>query len=553
MQSLRLQISERQGSFAVLLQSTKHLFLDLQTLEPEVRAWVEQSSKEGNWSPNSLSSTLAWFKDGLKARSITRDLKWGTPVPKPGYDEKVFYVWFDAPIGYISITACATPDWEKWWKNPEDVELTQFMGKDNVPFHCLIFPSTLIATRQPWTLLKKISTTDWLNYEAGKFSKSRNLGVFGDSVQTTGIPVEVWRYYLLANRPESGDSVFLWEDLAAKNNAELNDNLGNYINRALKFCADKYQAVLPGQNVLADIDKDLIAAVNKEVQIYLNALEEIKLKEGLKACMRISSLGNVYLQHCEPWKLIKTDRARCDTVVNINVQLAYLLATLLEPYLPSTSRTILTQLDAPLRGFPDEGDAWESRLAPGHKVGSPAPLFRKIAPEEIQKLQARFRGVVSEKFPADLRVGVIEEVENHPNPEAEKLYKLSIRVDTSTVRTIVSGLREHYSPADLQGRRVVVLCNLKTQKFKGVASQGMVLVSEKEGKMELLGAPDDAPPGASVLPTGQTFEAPARFDVKEFAKLGLSTQGGVATFGQKPLVTAGHPIVTKVVVDGLIK
>jgi methionyl-tRNA synthetase len=255
----------------------------------------------------------------LKARCITRDLRWGTPVPRDGYEEKVFYVWFDAPIGYISITACASDEWQAWWKN-ENVELVQFMGKDNVPFHTVIFPSTLIATRDGWTLLSNISTTEYLNYEGDKFSKSRGVGVFGDAVQSTNIPAEIWRYYLLSNRPESQDSNFLWHDFQAKNNNELLKNLGNYINRALKFVDENYDRVVPQLLVdsLSDADRELFEKVNRNVLAYIKALDEIKIKDALRIVMAISALGNGYIQANEPWVLVKTDPARYTTRTNMH-------------------------------------------------------------------------------------------------------------------------------------------------------------------------------------------------------------------------------------------
>jgi len=227
-----------------VIKETKHLFLDLPTIAPELEKWVEESSVKGGWSNNSIQTTKTWLKQGLKPRCITRDLKWGVSVPLAGYENKVFYVWFDAPIGYISITANYTSGWEQWWKNQENVKLVQFMGKDNVPFHTVIFPSTLIGSQDNYTLLHHISTTEYLNYEAGlMFSKSRGTGVFADAARETRILPEVWRYYLLINRPEQSDTEFNWEDLATKINNELVANLGNLCNRSLKFIYDKFDKV----------------------------------------------------------------------------------------------------------------------------------------------------------------------------------------------------------------------------------------------------------------------------------------------------------------------
>ncbi|KAJ9701153.1 hypothetical protein PVL29_006479 [Vitis rotundifolia] len=219
------------------IRDTNHLFLELPLLKDKLEEYINHMSVAGSWSQNAIQATHAWLKEGLKPRCITRDLKWGVPVPHEKFKDKVFYVWFDAPIGYVSITSCYTPDWEKWWKNPENVELYQFMGKDNVPFHTVMFPSTLLGTSENWTLMKTISVTEYLNYEAGKFSKSKGVGVFGNDAKDTNIPVEVWRYYLLTNRPEVSDTLFTWVDLQAKLNSELLNNLGNFINRVLSFIA----------------------------------------------------------------------------------------------------------------------------------------------------------------------------------------------------------------------------------------------------------------------------------------------------------------------------
>lgn len=226
-----------------IVRKSDHIFIDLAKIQPSLEKWVEKSSR--NWSTNSTQVTNGWLKSGLKQRCITRDLKWGTPVPLEGYEKKVFYVWFDAPIGYISMTASYTDEWEKWWKNPNQVNLYQFMGKDNIPFHTVIFPSSLIGSQQNWTMLDHISTTEYLNYEDGKFSKSRGVGVFGDNAMNIGIPSEIWRYYLLSIRPEKSDSVFTWTDFAAKNNNELLQNIGNLCNRTFKFIDSKFNRVIP--------------------------------------------------------------------------------------------------------------------------------------------------------------------------------------------------------------------------------------------------------------------------------------------------------------------
>jgi methionyl-tRNA synthetase len=260
------------------------------------------------------------LKEGLKGRCITRDLKWGTPIPLEEYSNKVFYVWFDAPIGYLSITAgYAENDWEKWWKDPENVQLYQFMGKDNITFHSVIFPCSLLGTHDPYTMLHHISTTEYLNYEIDektgkpkKFSKSRSTGVFGDDAMKTGIPSEVWRYYLLVNRPEQQDTVFLWNDFMAKNNSELLANLGNFSNRLLKFLASAtFGGKVPAASADHQEDKKFIASLYAKYEEYHELMEQVKLKDGIRVCMAYSSLCNSYIQDNKPWDLAKTDLARC--------------------------------------------------------------------------------------------------------------------------------------------------------------------------------------------------------------------------------------------------
>jgi methionyl-tRNA synthetase len=313
---------------APVLRSTEHLFLDLPGLRGRLHEWIEGASSRGGWSSNARQVTAAWLRDGLKPRCITRDLKWGVGVPHAGFEDKVFYVWFDAPIGYISITAAYTPRWERWWRAPEDVELVQFLGKDNIPFHTVVFPGSLLATGDRWTLLERISVTEYLNYEGGKFSKSRNTGVFGDDARDTGIPADVWRYYLLATRPEQSDSEFRWADLAARNNNELLKNLGNFCHRVLDFvassCGGRVPAVAASSAGLTECTA-LGEKLRTLVDLYVEHLEQARLREGLKVAIAVSSLGNAFLTSCEPWKRIKVDLAGAAAHLAASVGLVRLL------------------------------------------------------------------------------------------------------------------------------------------------------------------------------------------------------------------------------------
>lgn len=246
-------------------KKTKHTFILLDKLQPAVEKWSKESHEKGHWSENGINITNAWLKEGLKPRGITRDLKWGTAVPLPGYEDKVMYVWFDACIGYVSITATYTKQWEKWWRNPEQVKLYQFMGKDNVPFHTVVFPCSQLGTKEKWTMLNHISTTEYLNYERGKFSKSRGIGVFGSSAKETGISADVWRYFLLLRRPETSDTEFEWDGFIAANNNELVANFGNFVNRILKFVNSEktYDSVIPAKPSLSD------AALSSRIQQHI--------------------------------------------------------------------------------------------------------------------------------------------------------------------------------------------------------------------------------------------------------------------------------------------
>ncbi|KAJ6751331.1 hypothetical protein OIU85_001826 [Salix viminalis] len=508
--------------------------------------YIETTSVAGGWSQNAIQTTNAWLKEGLKSRCITRDLKWGVPVPLEEFKDKVFYVWFDAPIGYVSITSCYTPDWEKWWKNPENVELYQFMGKDNVPFHTVMFPSTLLGTGENWTLMKTISVTEYLNYEAGKFSKSKGVGVFGNDAKDTNIPVEVWRYYLLTNRPEVSDTLFTWSDLQAKSNNELLNNLGNFINRVLSFLAKPpgsgYGSVIPdapdaGSHPLTN---KLAEEVGKYVEQYLEAMEKVKLKQGLKTAMSISSEGNAYLQESQFWRLYKEDLPSCSIVVKTSLGLVYLLACLLEPFMPSFSVEVFKQLNLPPQKRP-----WEI-LPAGHKIGTPEPLFKELKIEEVEDYRKKFAGSQADRLEReeagkaaklaeelkkkatvgrkkqqakklageaksrstveqeisitrlDIRVGLIKKAQKHP--DAESLYVEEIDLGEGDCRTVVSGLVKYIPLEEMQNRKVCVLCNLKPANMRGIKSEAMVLAASNSDhtKVELVDPPQSAAVGERV-------------------------------------------------------
>lgn len=280
-----------------------------------------------SWTHNARVITKSWLKEGLKPRCVTRDLKWGVPVPMEGFENKVFYVWFDAVLGYISITSRYTKEWKQWWQ-PEDkdikIDLFQFMAKDNVPFHSVVMPSMLIAMKEKFTKVTSVMATEYLNYEDGKFSKSRGLGVFGNDAQDTGIPADVWRYYLAAIRPEAQDSSFSWNDLVARNNSELLNNLGNFINRALVFCEKNFNSTI-SEIQLTNVEYNLLALINREIKGYILCMEKAKLRDGVRHTMSVSRHGNQYLQSQQPWVLLKgsdEDKKRAATIISFSCNIA---------------------------------------------------------------------------------------------------------------------------------------------------------------------------------------------------------------------------------------
>ena len=383
-------------------RSTKHLYIRLDTLSDKLIPWFNDAVRHG-WSANAVAITKSWIDKGLLPRAITRDLRWGVPVPEvegldaEEYKNKVFYVWFEACIGYASITKTYTDKedldgrkWEQWWKNPEDVELYQLMGKDNVPFHSIFFPGSQLGEGGTWTQVKHLSATDYLNYEGGKFSKSRGIGVFGTNARDTGIDADIWRFYLLSRRPESGsDTEFKWEEFVSANNNELLKNLGNLAQRVIKFCHAKMGGIVPQYRILKQHQAD----VNALLRTYIAHLEAVRLRPGLLIILQIASLGNKLLQDNNlNNQLFAEEPERCNTVVGIALNHIHLLASLLFPYMPKTAETIFNQLgvDANAR-IPDSWDA--SNLKSGHALGqAPSPLFANIPAAKIEEWREAYGG-----------------------------------------------------------------------------------------------------------------------------------------------------------------
>lgn len=554
-------------------RKTKHLFINLPGIEPELAKWIDIASEKGEWSDNTTKIARSWLKEGLKRRCITRDLKWGVPVPLAGYENKVFYVWFDAPIGYISITANLTDKWEAWWLGgagsagaedgkSRDVRLYNFIGKDNVPFHAVIFPSTLMGTKKPWTLVHHISTTEFLNYEGGKFSKSRNTGVFGDDAKNTGIAPDAWRYYLLSNRPESADTDFTWSDFCDKNNSELLANLGNLVNRTLVFVKNNFEGKVP-EGALNDADKAFLAIQEKLASDVTADLEKVKLRDGIHKAMAFSKSANKYFQDNKPWELVKSDKLRAAAAMSVLLQQVRDLAILTEPYLPFTSAEIFRQLNMPQAKWAEIGKPLQS----GHAIGEPKALYRKIEQKEIDALKAKFAGKAAEKpftfSDLDLEVGEILSVEKHP--DAEKLFVEKVRLGDG-VRQIVSGLAGHYFPEELVGKKVVIVKNLAPAKLRGVDSEGMLLAAEgrehvpqkvqkgsaeEEDVVEVLFCPGGEV-GQKVLRKGEKNEPKKTITFKEFGKVKIEVKDFAVVCDGKPLAHGNGEIRMTNMKEGVV-
>ncbi len=489
-----------------IFKKSRHLFIDLPALADELEKWIEKNKNK--WSENARTMTEAWLKNGLEPRCITRDLKWGIKVPLKGYENKVFYSWFDAPIAYISITKENRDDWKEWWKNPKEVSLVQFMGKDNIPFHTILFPASLIGTKEKWTLLDKMSVNEYLNYESGMFSKSRHIGVFGDDAIKTGIKADVFRYYLMINRPEKTDTEFSWQDFKDKNNHELVANFGNLVNRTLSFIHRFFNGVVPESDVKSNsFIREWHEALKKIDKFYA----ELELKKALRAVMELSKKGNKFFQDAEPWKSLKEQKTKDALFILVN--LVKDLAVLISPFMPDAAESIRHKLGLKELKWDDLGNL---SIKPGKKILQGSLLFRKITEDEIKKLQDKFSGEKKETpfNKLDLRVAEIIEAKQHEN--ADKLYVLKLNLGNSK-RQIVSGIKEWYTLEELPGKKIVIVANLEPANLRGEISNGMLLAAMKGNDMKILEAPNSKP-GARVFVEGSK-QGKKKIKIKEFKEV----------------------------------
>ena len=472
-----------------VLKETKHWYLPLDQYEPWLREWILEGHQE--WKPNVYGQVKSWIDGGLQPRAVTRDLDWGVPVPVEGTDGKVLYVWFDAPIGYISATKELTEDWETYWKDPE-TRMLHFIGKDNIVFHCIIFPSMLKA-EGTYNLPENVPANEFLNLENDKISTSRNWAVWlHEYLEEFPGKEDVLKYVLTANAPETKDNDFTWKDFQARNNNELVAILGNFVNRALVLTNKYYDGVVPALGELSDYDKEALAEIGKIKAEVEKSIDNFRIRESLKNAMDLARLGNKYLADEEPWKVVKTDPERVKTIMNICLQITANLTICLEPFLPFS-------MDK-LRGFLNlEKMDWEhfgstELLVVGHKVNKPELLFEKIEDAtidaQIQKLldtkkandaanavakPAKENCSFDDFMKMDIRTGTILEAELVP--KTKKLLKL--KIDTGIdQRTVVSGIAEYYEPENIIGKQVSILVNLEPRKIRGIESQGMILMAE---------------------------------------------------------------------------
>jgi len=501
-------VSTISGSQPVL-KETKHWYLPLDKYEPWLQEWILEEHKE--WKPNVYGQCKSWLDQGLHPRAVSRDLDWGIPVPVEGADGKVLYVWFDAPIGYISATKELTPEWEKYWKD-EETRMVHFIGKDNIVFHCIVFP-TMLKAEGTYILPDNVPANEFLNLENDKISTSRNWAVWLHEylVDFPG-KQDVLRYVLCANAPENKDNDFTWKDFQNRNNNELVAILGNFVNRAIVLTQKYFDGKVPEVTYLMDSDIAVLKEIGKIGKSVEQSLEQFRFREAIKTAMDLARLGNKYLADTEPWKVIKTDPERVKTILNISLQITANLTLLLDPFLPFSM--------GKLRGFIRfDRTSWDligsdDLLGAGHEIEKASLLFEKIEDDQIQAQLDKLmktkednqevpdvappkEEITFDDFTRmDLRTGTILEAEKVP--KTKKLIRLLVDLGFEQ-RTIVSGIAEYYDAETLPGRRVCVLANLAPRQLKGIESQGMILLSENpDGSLHFVEPSVDAVNGSEI-------------------------------------------------------
>ena len=585
------------------VRETKHLYIDLPALSDKLNAWVDKTAQEGKWSDNAINITKAWIRDGLNERAITRDLKWGIPVPKAGYEDKVFYVWFNAPIGYMSITKQLADellkegkksyDWKSWWlpseseegKSKEKVDLFQFIGKDNIPFHTVIFPCTLLGSPHDWTKLYHMSSTEYLNYEDGKFSKSRGVGVFGTDAIETGIPADAWRFYIFYNRPEKQDYQFTWKDFMEKLNSELIGNLGNLVNRTLLFVNKYYEGKIPD----APVDQELWAKVKDLEKKATDYLEWAELKDAFRTMFEISDICNKKFQAAEPWKTRTTDPAAAASLIHNLCYVIKDLMIMMNPYMPQYTQKIMSYFGKTIQeskvGMETKpGYTWNDLgVTEGLDLVGPTEVyFKPLDQKTMLAFREKFSGKQNERgeekskdqkakkdkkakksepvalpldqqaefFNKTIELTVAKITDVKPNPEGEKLYIETLDDGSGQPRTIQSGLRMYLKEEDLLGKHVIIASNLAPRTMRGVESRGMLLAGDyktSDGKdmVEVLDA-SWAQPGTKVVLEGADVNAVKKeeINIDEFFSVQINAVNGTVEIAGKKLLADGKEIKT---------
>lgn len=589
------------------VKETKHLYINLPKISGKLDTWMKKVSVEGKWADNAVNITKAWIRDGLNERAITRDLKWGIPVPKKGYENKVFYVWFNAPIGYMSITKQLANelvkagkksfDWKSWWlpseseegKNKEHVDLFQFIGKDNIPFHTVIFPCTLLGSGHDWTKLYHMSSTEYLNYEDGKFSKSRGIGVFGTDAIESGIPADAWRFYIFYNRPEKQDFQFTWKDFQEKMNSELIGNLGNLVNRTLLFVTRYYNGKIPA----ASVDEELWAEVKKLEAKATEDLEWANLKDAFHSMFEIADICNKKFQATEPWKTRTTEPEKAESLL---FNLCYIIKDLMimmNPYMPQYTQKVMGYFGKSIKESQVgketlEGLDWSDlgKTEGLSEIGETAVYFTPMDQKTMLAFRQKFAGSQNDRndgkkaekkqkkqekknepeilpaekqpefFAKNIQLKVAKIVSVERNPDSDKLYIEHIDDGTGTDRVIQSGLVPYLKESELLGKHVVIADNLAPRKMRGVESRGMLLAADyknSEGKdcVELITAPWAAP-GTKVILEGDNpnAEKPAEISADTFFQIEIKVVNKNVEIGGKKLAADGKNLSTEFTENG---
>ena len=501
-------------------KETTHWYLPLQDYEQWLREWILDGHKE--WRSNVYGQVKSWLDGGLQPRAVTRDLDWGVPVPVEGAEGKVLYVWFDAPIGYISNTKQLLPnDWEKWWKS-EDTKLVHFIGKDNIVFHCIVFPSMLKAYGDGYILPDNVPSNEFLNLEGDKISTSRGWAVWAhEYLEDFPGKQDVLRYVLTANAPETKDNDFSWKDFQARNNSELVAIFGNFVNRAVVLTHKYFEGKVPALGALEAIDKEALAEIPALRASLEKNLENYRFREALKDAMSMARVGNKYISDTEPWKVAKTDMARTGTILNVCLQICADLAIAFEPFTPFAAEKLRKMIDSPL-----EWDLLgrEDILPAGHQIGAAELLFEKIEDDAIQAQLDRLARIREEREAAakaaaaaeaaayvepqkaevtfdqfeamDIRTATVLEAERVP--KTDKLLKLTIDTGIDK-RVIVSGIAEYYTPEQMVGKQICILANLAPRVIRGIESKGMILMARQgDGKMRIVSPEEALVNGATI-------------------------------------------------------